>query len=159
MLGKLTSGPIFNARTVSLCSQIFAEAVKRTHRIGIFNRCARLIQTPLVSGSGLVLSSNFSLLWACMRVKLNFGENLPITTLVPSSIKAVAAFTHFSRCFNVLLQAHTGRATCAFMRHHEHLPSSECLDLHEHSRAVASASNNMTTSQLRGYRKIERYRE
>lgn len=57
-VGKLTSGPIFNARTVSLCSQIFADAVKRTHRIGTPNFCASLIHTALVSGSAFVLSGH-----------------------------------------------------------------------------------------------------
>lgn len=60
---KLTSGPIFNARTVSLCSQIFADAVKRTHRIETCSCCANLIHTALVSGSAFVLSShNISIL-------------------------------------------------------------------------------------------------
>jgi hypothetical protein len=31
-------------------------------------------------------------------------EHVPMTTLVPSSIRAVAAWMHFSRCFNELLQ-------------------------------------------------------
>lgn len=57
-VGKLTSGPIFNARTVSLCSQIFTDAVKRTHRIETCSFCANLIHTALVSGSAFVLSGH-----------------------------------------------------------------------------------------------------
>jgi hypothetical protein len=48
-VGKLTSGPTFKARTVSLCSQSLADAVKRTHRIGTFSFCASLTQTARVS--------------------------------------------------------------------------------------------------------------
>lgn len=58
---KLTSGPIFNARTVSLCSQSFTDAVKRTHRIGASSFCASFTQTARVSGSAFVLSERLSL--------------------------------------------------------------------------------------------------
>lgn len=56
VVGKLTSGPTFKARTVSLCSQSLADAVKRTHRICTFNFCASFTQIARVSGSALVLS-------------------------------------------------------------------------------------------------------
>lgn len=59
-VGKLTSGPIFNARNVSLCSQTFVGAVKRTHRMGMLSFCANLIHTALVSGSAFVLSGDMS---------------------------------------------------------------------------------------------------
>jgi hypothetical protein len=51
-----TFGPRFSARTVSLCSQSRAGAVKRTHRTEIFSFCASSTQTARVSGSAFVLS-------------------------------------------------------------------------------------------------------
>jgi len=99
---ELTSGPKFNARTVSLCSQSFTDAVKSTHRIGTFSFCANLTQTARVSGSAFVLSRNLSLHVVVSGV-LGVRMYVPTTTRVPSSMRAVAALIHFSRCFNMLL--------------------------------------------------------
>lgn len=49
--------PGHKARTVSLCSQSFVDAVKCTSRIGTFNFAASPIQAALVSTSALVLST------------------------------------------------------------------------------------------------------
>lgn len=47
---------------MSLCSQSFTDAVKRTHRIGTLSFCANLTQTARVSGSAFVLSDQVRLL-------------------------------------------------------------------------------------------------
>jgi hypothetical protein len=60
MLRKLTSGPRFKARKVSLCSHSFGDAVKSTHRMGTFSFCANVTHTPRVSGSAFVLSDSVS---------------------------------------------------------------------------------------------------
>jgi hypothetical protein len=60
-VGKLTSGPRFKARKVSLCSHSFGGAVKSTQRMGTFSFCtANVTHTARVSGSAFVLSDSVS---------------------------------------------------------------------------------------------------
>lgn len=97
---------------MSLCSQSFVDAVNKTQRIGTFKFRASLIQTPRVSGSAFVLSGDISLHINCPNVP----EDVPTTTLVPSPINSVAALTHFSRCFNRLLNVRRSRTNRAAMQ-------------------------------------------
>ena len=114
---QLTSGLRFNARTVSLCSHTLAGAVKWMHRIGTFLSLARLTHTARVSASAFVLSGGLiSFLFPCRRWRAGFRDDLPTSTLVPCSTRAVAALMHFSRCFKALLKRRTTRAVLQHSR-------------------------------------------
>lgn len=109
---KLTSGPTFNARTVSLCSQSLGGAVNSTHRMGTLSLFASFTQCARVSRSAFVLSIS-GISPHARRMYSSALMFLPTTTDVPSSTSALADLRHFSRCFHIVIQrAGTLHSTC-----------------------------------------------